>query len=59
MFGFRIFFVATNYKISSLEPLLRISSIVSKVDFDNSCRTVNSTGLATATTVPYLATFAG
>ena len=44
--------------MSSLEPFIKISSIVSNFDLVLSFNTSKETSLANATTIPYLATFA-
>jgi len=54
-----MFLDATKFRISALLPLDNISSIVSKLVFLSSLFTSKWTSLATATTVPVLATLAG
>ena len=57
--GFYMFLDAMKFRISALLPLDNISSIVSKLVFLSSLFTSKWTSLATATTVPVLATLAG
>jgi len=57
--GFNMFLVEMKFIISVLLPLDKISSIVSRFYLVISLFTMNFYGLATATTVPSLATLAG